>query len=51
MKRTIAAYTKSPHSVHLDAQGRELIIKPRPHDTYRATRRNVAKVVRRKASE
>ncbi len=47
MNRSIAAFTQSPRDVHLDGQGRPLVLKPRPRDTYRASRRNKAKVKRR----
>ncbi len=49
--KKISAFMSSPSSVHLDGQGRQLIIKPRPLDTYRAARRNKAKVARRRAKD
>lgn len=50
-ERKISAFMASPHDVHIDPKGRSLVKKGRPKETYRAARRNAAKVARRKAPQ
>jgi hypothetical protein len=43
----ISALQRPKDRVHLDAKGNPLRLKPRPADTYRCARREVAKLVKR----